>query len=353
MTSIESITPQDGYMLLYELTGADPTRSSAVAELVRHLVSSHSPWRYQSLLGEVTRLIKPVREIDSEEIRLVIEALEADGDLVVNGGAIHATPIRAIRLDGQSLRFMSSLPTKRLADLFPGSWSCQESTRSCQPADSSRIEMMLRERNGALLTPEGWAGLDYEPQADEDWLAGVESRMLTDAFSPESEVFDHRMTWQWLKYGETSLRWEKAPAPQSARLWRGINLRGYWVYALTRSGSPIEMEWLKLARNDAYRAIFALARSRAIPVPVRLELGGAGSNPDTVVLTLPPVLPYAEYRYLTALANSRHSGPHGVRWWLNRARAIPVVEILEKRLCVKFPSWPPQVIGQTGLPFGD
>jgi hypothetical protein len=349
MTRIETMTSQDAYLLLYELTGADPARSSAVAELIRHLVSSHSPWRYQSLLGEVTRLIKPVREIEPEEIRFIVDALEADGDLVINGGAIHATPIRAIQLDRQTFRFMSSLPTKRLASIFPGDWSCHESTRSCHPGDPQRMEVLVQDRDGVLLTPEGWAGVDYEPPASQNWLTVMEQRLLTDAFPPESQVFSHKMSWQWLRYGTTSLTWEKGPAPLSARLWRGINLRGYWVYALTQSGSPIESPWLKMARNDAYRAIFALARSKSIPIPVLLESGGGGTGGEMVVLTLPPVLPYAEYRYLTALASTRHSGPHGVRWRISVARVFQVVELLEKRLGVTFPKWERQV----GLASGD
>lgn len=344
MTRIESVTAKDAYFLFFELTGADPSRASAVAELIRHLVSGHSPWRYQSLLAEVTRLISPIREIDPEEIRYVVDALESDGDLVVNGGAIHATPIRAIQLDDRSFRFMSSLPTKRLATIFPGDWSCQESTRSCQPGDPAQLGTMLRERGGVLLSAEGWAGLDYEPSADQDWLAGIEQRLATDAFPPELQVFSHKMSWQWLKYGATALTWEKGLAPLNARLWRGINLRGYWVYALTQGGSPLEAPWLKLARNDAHRAIFALARSKAIPIPVRLEGDG-----ESMTLTLPPFLPYAEYRYLTALANGRQSSSSGVRWRLPGARLWATVRILEERLGVAFPkSSPLAVTGKAG-----
>lgn len=348
MTRIESMTTDDAYMLLFELTGADPSRATAVAELIRHLVSGHSPWRYQSLLAEVTRLISPIREIDPEEIRFVVDALEADGDLVINGGAIHATPIRAIQLDGQSFRFMSSLPTKRLATIIPGNWSCQESTRSCQPGDPAQLGTMLRVRGGVLLSAEGWAGLDYEPSADQDWLAHIEQRLETDAFPPELQVFSHKMSWQWFKYGTTALTWEKGPAPLNARLWRGINLRGYWVYALTQAGSPLEAPWLKLARNDAHRAIFALARSKAIPIPFRLEPVGAVQG-GSMLLTLPPFLPYAEYRYLTALANGRQSSSSGVRWRLPGSRLGATVRILEERLGVAFPKLPPlAVTGKAG-----
>lgn len=347
MTRIESMTTDDAYMLLFELTGADPSRATAVAELIRHLVSGHSPWRYQSLLAEVTRLISPIREIDPEEIRFVVDALDTDGDLVINGGAIHATPIRAIQLDGQSFRFMSSLPTKRLATLFPGDWSCQESMRSCQPGDPAQLGTLLRARGGVLLSAEGWAGLDYEPSADQDWLALIEQRLETDAFPPESQVFSHKMSWQWLKYGGNALTWQKGPAPLNARIWRGINLRGYWVYALTLSRSPIEMPWVKLARNDAHRAIFAFARSMAIPIPLRLERMGTDIG-EGVLLTLPPFLPYAEYRYLNALASGRQLTPSGVHWRLPAARLKATIRMLEDRLGLTFPMRPEVVTGNSG-----
>jgi hypothetical protein len=347
MTRIESMTTDDAYMLLFDLTGANPSRASAVAELIRHLVSGHSPWRYQSLLAEVTRLISPIREIDPEEIRYVVDALESDGDLVINGGAIHATPIRAIQLDSQSFRFMSSLPTKRLATLFPGDWSCQESMRSCQPGDPAQLGTLLRARGGVLLTAEGWAGLDYEPYADQDWLAHLEQRLETDAFPPESQVFSHKMSWQWLKYEGNALTWQKGPPPLNARIWRGINLRGYWVYALTASRSPIEMPWVKLARNDAHRAIFAFARSMAIPIPVKLEPMGTGEG-EGGLLTLPPFLPYAEYRYLTALANGRQSSSSGVRWRLPATRVGATVRMLEDRLGIAFPMRQQAVTGNSG-----
>ena len=352
MTRVESMTSQDACLLLFELTGADPERSSAVAELVRHLVSSHSPWRYQSLLGEVTRMVSPVRDIDPQEIRHIIEALESDGDLMINGGAIHATPIRAIQLDDRIFRFVSSLPTKRLASIFPGDWVCQESVRSCQPGDPAQLGRMIRERGGVLLSAEGWAGLEYEPTADQDWLAGIEQRLVTDAFPPESQVFSHKMSWQWLNYGATSLTWEKGPAPPNARLrarlWRGINLRGYWVYAFTGDGSPLEAPWLKLARNDAHRAIFAFARSKAIPIRVRLEPASGRADGDWMVLTLPPFLPFAEYRYLTALASGRQSALHSVRWRLPGARVGSTIEMLEKRLGVTFPTLQQMVTGKAG-----
>ncbi|MFZ4984349.1 MAG: hypothetical protein ACOYLF_02715 [Blastocatellia bacterium] len=348
MTRIETMSSQDATLLLYELTGADPARSSAVAELIRHLVSSHSPWRYQSLLGEVATFMRPVREIHCDETRFVLDALETDGDIVVNGGAIHATPIRAIQLDVQSFRFMSSLPTKRLAGLFPGDWSCLESTRRYRPSDPWQVESMLREKGGVLLTPEGWAGLDYEPLADQTWLAGLEQCTETDAFPPESQVFSHRMEWQWLKYGGTALTWQRGSAPLGTRIWRGINLRGYWVYALTRSRSPIDQPWLKLSRNDAHRTIFALARLKGIPIPVTLERAGAGTDRDLMVLTLPPLLPYAEYRYLSVLASGRHSGPNAVRWRMAEARAWSIFEMLEHRLGVTPPIRPMEAVGRAG-----
>ncbi|NBO64542.1 MAG: hypothetical protein EBU88_06820 [Acidobacteria bacterium] len=347
MTRIESTTVQDASLSLYELTGADPERASAVAELVRYLVSSHSPWRYQTLLGEVSRLISPVREIHQDEIRFVLDALESDGDLVVNGGAVHATPIRAIKLDEQNFRFLSSLPTKRLAGLFPGDWICHESMRSCHPGDLGRFGSMLRDRGGVLLTPPEWAGLEFEPLADEPWLQALGERMENEAFPPESQIFSHKMDWQWLKYGEKSLTWEKGLATEGARLWRGINLRGYWVFALTRSGSPIEEPWLRLSRNDAYRAVFAIARLEQISIPVKLELVSGGNVCGTTTLTLPPVLPFAEHRFLTVVASSRYSGPGGSRWKLSESQTWSTVEILERRLGINVPSHSAEPLGQS------
>jgi hypothetical protein len=331
MTRIESMTPQEAYMFLFELTGADPMQGVAVAELVRNVVSSHSRCRYQRLLHEVINLIAPVREVTPEHARVVIDALEADGDILVSRGAVGVTPIRAVQLDEQTFKFMSSLPTRRLGGLFPGDWICHEATRLCRPAEPSRMRRLIAAHGGVLLSAAAWAGLNHEPPADEAWLAAIEQRLADHPNQPESHVFDHRLDWQWLDYGETALTWQKAEAAEGRRLWRGINFRGYWIYAMTRAGSPATQPWLPLTRNEMYRTIFALARVRAegaghaIPTAISHQVDGT-------VIALPPLLPYAEYRYLTVLARSRQSRPATVRWKFSQARLPQVLEILEQRL---------------------
>jgi hypothetical protein len=41
---------------------------------------------------EIANLISPVREVSPEELRIIIDSLEADGGLTIEGGAVRATP---------------------------------------------------------------------------------------------------------------------------------------------------------------------------------------------------------------------------------------------------------------------
>lgn len=339
MSVIESSSPREAHRSLYELTGADPMRGVAVAELARHMLTIRSAWRYQRLMREIANLISPVREVSPEELRIIIDSLEADGDLTIEGGAVRATPIRAIRLDDWTFKFVSSLTTRRLASLFPGDWTCRESMRICHPIEPWNIAGRVAANGGRLFSAEDWAGLDDSPLADEEWLATVEERLTGYPHPPESEIYGHKMNWEWFSPDgpntesrtesgtERRPGWRRGKPPDGVRLWRGINIRQYWVYALTRAGSPVDQPWLQLRRDEAHRTIFALARTAGLTVPLSIR-----QEENLVELTIPPFLPDAEFRYLTVASRLRHSAPHAVRWKFSRSRAPHILEILERRL---------------------
>ena len=331
MSVIESSSPREVHRSLYELTGADPMRGVAVAELARHMLTIRSAWRYQRLMREIANLISPVREVSPEELRIVIDSLEADGDLAIDGGAVRATPIRAIRLDDWTFKFVSSLTTRKLASLFPGDWTCRESMRICHPIEPWNIAARIAANCGVLLSAEGWSGLADSPLADEEWLATVEGRLTDYPHPPESEIYGHKMNWEWFSPDDLKPdwrpSWRKDEPPDGVRLWRGINLRQYWIYALTRAGSPVDQPWLQLRRDEAHRTIFALARTAGFTVPLSIS-----QQENLVELTIPPLLPDAEFRYLTVASRLRHSAPHAVRWKFSPTRAPQILEILERRL---------------------
>ena len=327
MTSIEILSPREAERSLFDLTGANPMSGITVAELVRDVISSYQLCGYQSLLREVVTLISPVRRVDHDVVRVVIDALDADGDVVINGGTVAATPIRAVQLDDLTFKFMSSLSARRLARLFPGDWRCHESTRVCHPIEPAMLPARIAANGGVLLTAEGWAGLNREPAADEAWLATLEQQLVDHSHPPESETIIQRLDWEWLSVGAESLAWRKEEPLVGTRLWRGRSARGYWIHALTSAGSPVNQPWLQLRRDEAHRMIFALARTAGLTVPLSIR-----QEENLVELTIPPFLPDAEFRYLTVASRLRHSAPHAVRWKFSPSRAPQILEILERRL---------------------
>ena len=337
MTSIESITSFEAVQFLQDLTGADPLHGEAVAELARHVISSRKRSGFHRLFRDIATLMSPVREVTPEEMRVVIEALEADGDIIINHGIVWVTPIRAIQLDELIFKFMSSLPTKRLIDLFPGDWSCHESTRTCKSLQPWSMADQITANGGILLSAEGWAGLDREPAADALWLSTLEQQLIDHPNLPDSadlETGRHKREWEWLQADGSTLRWRRGEAPAGIRIWRALKFNGYMLYALTQSGSPAVQPWLRLRRDDAHRTIFALARtakSNGWKIPVSIS-----DRPDGAVLTIPPILPYAEYRYLTVLAMSRASEQSSIRWQFSFTRLPRILEILDSRLGIQF-----------------
>lgn len=333
MSSIDPISSEKARNLLDTLIGANPRSSqSLLYELVRYMVSSQTLYRYRSLLVDLKTLLTPIREFEIEEARHGIEMLAADGDILVNRGAIHPSPLLAIRLDRQRFKFISTLPTRRLAAIFEGDWNREETTRICRATDPEDVARRIVENRGALISPEAWAGLEHEPASDENWLAALEQRLANQPHPPQPIHRDARLDWEWFPIGSQPLYWRRGEAPHGSRIWRALGQSRYWRYALTRNGPPAVEENIPLTRDEAHRTIFAIARIKGLSIPVSIE-----EFTDGFCLAIPPILPYAELRYLTTLARSRNYGPSVVRWIFGNENRRQIINILETRLGLKFP----------------
>lgn len=316
--------------ILVDSVKADPSEITGIAELLRQEVSARSHCLRSVAISRVSRFVAPAVALDSELILDVCEDLENVGDFLLgDGGILFQSPVRAINLGGGTYRFITSLPTNRLASLIKGTWRINGISRTCQlePNQEQPLQDVIDSLGGVILSPSSWAGLNKVLPSNKQWLDGLERRFQTEAKAQGSLEKDEQLSWAGCVVTSDGVTWKFDESSKNAQLWRARNRWGYWYYAWTKKGSPTISQFIQLRPDEGLRSYFALARVLGSPIEAQFKEQG-----EVAELILSTWLPIAEYRYLTISALAVRYERKAKCWFINKSQVVEVLRVLEERL---------------------
>lgn len=305
--------------------GADPASDEGLCGLLRAEVHARGQAPRSVTIDRVLHLVEPVMEVNPERLASLVDALVREGDLVrAPGGALWATPLRAVPFVNGRARLFSSLPGHALAKVLGAEPEARGAIRSVawQQAMGASVAAV----GGRVLTPEGWAGLDRAPIANDAFLANLDERLAWEAEPPASLERDGPLEWRaWVPDGERP-GWRR-DATGACLWWAHTSLRGHRRAWSSGGGSPATAPFIELSFDDADRARFALSRraGTGAVVAVRRIDGHA-------VIEVPSWLPRPEYRWLSLQAEAAGDGVQTTRWRLPMDAVLTVADLLAERL---------------------
>lgn len=304
--------------------GAHPASEAGLAELLREEVSARGTCQRSSLLHRVLARMDGVVPLESRIVESTCDALVQEGDfLAAPGGEIAATPIRVVAVSATSVRVFTSLPSTRLARLLDLAISTDGFRRSLAPAP--HLTERVRALQGAVLTPQQWAGLTRAPRANAAFLDELTERLSWTPTHSWTEDRHGPLDWQGLVAEEAEAVWRRPPA--RARLWRARHPVRRFVNAWTAGEPPSVARYVELNSDEALRTRFAEAAGLGAPARVRV-----GRLESETLLEVPGWLPRAEYRWLSLLARPAGDGVGTRRWAITPGEAAGV--LLNLRECL-------------------
>jgi hypothetical protein len=306
--------------LLAEQAGPSDLRE-AVCDWVRSEVHARGHAPRAATISRIVRLFGAVPGVDGPRVEEACDALEREGDIVLNpGGVLYATPTRLVAL-GRNARVFSSLPTRVLAQALdcPVASSCASRTVCV----TEGLERAVDRLGGVWVSPEAWAGLDRAPVADEAFLARIDERLQWQAVGPG--LLDKEGALEWRAWRQTSdgPGWRQST---EGRLWMARTRYGGRQGAWTAGGPPSTCPSVLLSPDETDRARFALTRSMGSPLLMQVERG-----PQFVALSIPGWIPRPEYRWLSLQAH-RTEADGGPQWQIPVELAQRALTLLGERL---------------------
>lgn len=310
---------------LSEFLGASPDSDAGVAELLREEVSARGTCLRSSLLRRVVARLDGVCALDPSLVERGCDALVREGDLLLApGGEVAATPIRVVAGAG-CLGVFTSLPSVRLSRLLQTEVVPNGFRRGLVP--TAHLAERVREAQGAMLTPERWAGLSRAPRANPELLDELNERLTWTATRSWAEEQGGHLDWLGLVALDSEAGWRRPPA--TARLWRARHPVRRFVNAWTAGATPSAAPFVELTSDEALRARFAEAAGLGAPARVRVV-----RDETEALFEVPAWLPRAEYRWLSLLARPAGDGVGTRRWGVAASDADAVVATLRERLGV-------------------
>lgn len=318
--ALATLTREDAENRLANLAVA-PDSVEALSDLLRGEVHARSHAPRAATLLRVARLLTPAMNVNEALLEQTCDGLERSGDLLLApGGVLYATPTRVVVLETHA-RVFGSVPTRVLATALGRDVTAAGASRMV--AVTSNLAEAVGRIGGAMVTPEGWAGLEHASIADSAFLTTLEQRLEWEALPAKALERDGALEWRaWEVTGEGA-RWMRS---NEGRLWWARTRFGGHHRAWTAGGSPATSPFVELRAHDADRARFALSREVAGASVLRVERAGTH-----VTLEVPGWLPRPEYRWL-----SLHAEPvpesKGRRWVVTAHQEVPVISLLTERL---------------------
>ncbi len=319
--TLSHVTREEAVKRLAQSQAGAPDSIEALCDLVRAEVHARKHAPRAATLSRVARLLAPAITLDEQRLDEVCDALEREGDVMLNpGGILYATPTRVVAIE-KSARVFSSLPTRALAKALGRDISAKGASRTITSVDG--LTEAVAKVTGVMVPPEAWAGLDRAPNADAAFLEKLDQRLEWQALGAGSLEKDGALEWRAWQVTPEGARWRRS---NEGQLWWARTRFGGHHRAWTASASPATSPFVPLSPDDADRARFALSRKVKAASVLRVERSG-----KRVTLEVPGWLPRPEYRWL-----SLHAVPvaesKGMRWEISTDNEDQITKLLGERL---------------------
>lgn len=319
--ALSPVTQEEAVERLAQRQSGATDSIEALCDLVRAEVHARKHAPRAATLSRVARLLAPAIHLDEQRLDEVCDALEREGDVMLNpGGFLYATPTRVVAIE-KSARVFSSLPTRALAKALGRDISAKGASRTTTSVDG--LTEAVAQVSGVMVPPEAWAGLDRSPNADAAFLSKLDQRLEWQPLGAGSLEKDGALDWQTWQVTPEGARWRRSSEGQ---LWWARTRFGGHHSAWTANASPATSPFVILSPDDADRARFALSRTSEAASVLRVERAG-----KRVTLVLPGWLPRPEYRWLSlhaaAVAESK-----GMHWEISTDREDRITRLLSERL---------------------
>lgn len=319
--ALSIVTLEGAAERLAGLAGGGADSEGTLSELLRAEVHARKHAPRAATLARVTKLLASAVTLDEDRLEEVCRALELVGDVVLApGGVLYATPTRVVILETHA-RVFGSIPTRALAAALGRDVSVVGLTRTL--AKTGGLAELVAQIEGALVTPEVWAGLDRAPNADAGLLAKLDHRLEWEASGAGSLEKDGALDWRAWEATSTTASWRRS---NEGRLWWARTQFGGHRRAWTAGASPAKSVFVGLSADDTDRARFAICRA-----------AGGGSvltvdrSANESVIVLPSWLPRAEYRWLSLRAELLPE-TKGLRWKVTSDQEAAITTQLVERL---------------------
>lgn len=319
--ALSHVTREEALQRLDRLRADAPDSFETLCDLMRAEVHARKHAPRAATLSRIARLVAPAITLDEQRLDDACDALEREGDMLLNpGGILYATPTRVVAME-KSARVFSSLPTRPLAKALGREVSAKGASRMVASFDG--LAEAVAEISGVMVPPEAWAGLDRSPPADAAFLEKLDQRLEWQALRAGSLERDGALEWRAWQISPEGARWRRS---DEGRLWWARTRFGGHHRAWTAKASPATNPFVTLSPDDADRARFALSRTIEPATVLRVERAA-----DRVAIELPGWLPRPEYRWLSlhavAVADSK-----GMRWEISADGEDQVTKLLSERL---------------------
>lgn len=319
--TLSHITREEAVKRLAQSQTGAPDSIEALCDLVRAEVHARKHAPRAATLSRVARLLAPAITLDDQLLDDVCDALEREGDVMLNpGGFLYATPTRVVAIEKRA-RVFSSLPTRALAKALGREVSAKGASRTL--ASVGGLTEAVTKVSGIMVSPEAWAGLDRSPNANTAFLEKLDQRLEWQPLGAGSLEKDGALEWRAWQVTPDGARWRRS---SEGKLWWARTRFGGHHRAWTASASPTTSPFVTLSPDDADRARFALSRTFEAASVLRVERTG-----NRVTIELPAWLPRPEYRWLSlhavAVGESR-----GMRWEISRDNEDQITKVLSERL---------------------
>lgn len=319
--TLSHVTPEEAVKRLAQSQAGAPDSIEALCDLVRAEVHARKHAPRAATLSRVARLLAPAIAFDEQRLDEVCDALEREGDVMLNpGGILYATPTRVVAIE-KSARVFSSLPTRALAKALGRDISAKGASRTITSVDG--LTEAVAKVTGVMVPPEAWAGLDRASNADAAFLEKLDQRLEWQPLGAGSLEKDGALEWRAWQVTPEGARWRRS---NEGQLWWARTRFGGHHRAWTASASPATSPFVPLSPDDADRARFALSRKVKAASVLRVE-----RSSKRVTLEVPGWLPRPEYRWL-----SLHAVPvaesKGMRWEISTDNEDQITKLLDERL---------------------
>lgn len=319
--TLSHVTREEAVKRLAQGEAGAPDSIETLCDLVRAEVHARKHAPRAATLSRVARLLAPAITLDEQRLDEVCDALEREGDVMLNpGGFLYATPTRVVAIE-KSARVFSSLATRALAKALGRDISEKGASRTITSVDG--LTEAVAQVSGVMVPPEAWAGLDRSPNADAAFLSKLDQRLEWQPLGAGSLEKDGALEWRAWQVTPEGARWRRCSAGQ---LWWARTRFGGHHRAWTASASPATSPFVTLSPDDADRARFALSRKVEAASVLRVERSG-----NRVTIEVPGWLPRPEYRWLSlhavAVAESK-----GMRWETSTGSEDQITKLLAERL---------------------